>query len=81
MAADRQHQTASPCGRNGCGTSLLCCRPDCPLVTVDLEPGLQRIYTREAFVAAVRAEATRIGIDVSEIESRARKDIDHVFGR
>jgi hypothetical protein len=52
--------TANACGRLGCGSILLCCRPDCPLVTVDLEPGLKRIYTRDAFVQAVRDEASRI---------------------
>lgn len=40
-----------PCGRTECGTRLLCCRPDCPLVTVDVELGLKRIYTRTEFVA------------------------------
>jgi hypothetical protein len=68
-------QTTSQCGRNGCGVCLLCCRPNCPLVTVDLELGLKRIYTRAAFVAAVRAEASRIGVDVSAIERRAREDV------
>lgn len=43
----------TPCGRLGCGTKLLCCRPDCPLVTVDIEPGLKRIYTRAEFVSAL----------------------------
>lgn len=72
---DGKSPTTRPCGRNGCGECLLCCRPDCPLVTVDLELGLKRIYTRSAFVAVVRAEASRIGVDVSATERQAREDV------
>lgn len=45
-------KTTNVCGRLGCGDCLLCCRSDCPLITVDLELGLKRIYRRAAFTLA-----------------------------
>ena len=38
-----------PCGRDGCGRRILCCRPDCPLVTATDGEGLTTIYTRAEF--------------------------------
>jgi hypothetical protein len=68
-------QTTAPCRRPGCGYRLLCCRPDCPLVAVDIELGVKRLYTRDEFVAAVRGAATGLGIDVDAIDRKARVEI------
>jgi hypothetical protein len=43
------NDTTAPCGRDGCRERLICCRPDCPLVILEIEMGLQRIYTRDEF--------------------------------
>lgn len=45
-----------PCDRTGCGEYLACCRPDCPFVVVEIEPGLRRIYDRMDFIALVSAD-------------------------
>lgn len=76
----RLGMTNARCARIGCGSALICCNPDCPIVTVDVEPGVRRIYSREEFVAAVRNEAVRLGIDVAAIERRARKSVDDMLG-
>ncbi|MDE2104456.1 MAG: hypothetical protein KGL39_44890 [Patescibacteria group bacterium] len=68
-----------PCGRTECGKRLLCCRPDCPLLTVDIEPGLRRIYTRQEFVIALREAARQMGIDPDAIRKYAREDIAAAF--
>lgn len=51
--------TAQPCGRDGCGADLLCHRPDCPLVTINIGLGLTRIMTRAAFVSGLQAFMNR----------------------
>jgi hypothetical protein len=76
MASDQPNV----CGRQGCGSRLLCCRPDCPLVTVDLEPGLKRIMTRTAFVSEITDCAVGMGIDVAAIEQRARERVNAILG-
>jgi hypothetical protein len=75
LVSDDPNTTGGPCGRDGCGSCLLCCRPDCPLVTVDIEVGLRRIYTRSAFVAEVKAFAVTQGIDVAAIQRKANTDV------